>query len=175
MTTLNNHPHWSCGQYCWPHQSSNTDPSRTSIQFIIETILPIEVRNASHHSIWKAVEHWDRWLCFSGYCDAIHKVHMVSNANDCERAEWNIWVSLLLGISVAVMLFTVFYFRLTVIAAVFSSHHSAFEACEDRRVLKTFYIGMMVLLSIKVIINILLIYHSSRVSVKRFRNHLFRF
>lgn len=55
------------------------------------------------------------------------------------------------------------FHRLTVIIAVYSSHHHSFEYCEDASALQAFYIGMMALLICKVFINIGLIYYSSQV------------
>ncbi|XP_067932543.1 diacylglycerol lipase-beta-like [Watersipora subatra] len=52
------------------------------------------------------------------------------------------------------------------IGIVYISHFDQLASCKDAKVLEVFFIGMLCLLFLKILINILLIYHSSRGSIK---------
>lgn len=55
--------------------------------------------------------------------------------------------------------------RLVTIAAVYGAHEDSFNLCEDGNVLQAFYIGMIILLTFKAVVNVFLVFHSSRVSI----------
>lgn len=57
------------------------------------------------------------------------------------------------------------YFRLLVLVLVYLAHHQHFNSCKDGQVLNAFFFGMIGLLALKVVVNICLIYHSSKVSL----------
>ena len=64
----------------------------------------------------------------------------------------------------AVFLHFVMY-RLVTIVSVYGSHEDNFDDCQDGNLLQAFYVGMMILLAFKAVVNVFLIYHSSRVRI----------
>lgn len=72
-------------------------------------------------------------------------------------------ISILNVLCVSVKTMDCYNYRLLVIASVYATHKHHLYQCEDGTVLNMFFIGMMCLLSLKGLVNIALIYHSSRV------------
>ncbi|KAF6020892.1 DAGLB [Bugula neritina] len=63
---------------------------------------------------------------------------------------------------------------LLVLVLVYLAHHQHFNSCKDGQVLNAFFFGMIGLLALKVVVNICLIYHSSKGNISEcsFRRHV---